>query len=125
MSSLQHKSMRGESIIEFAIVLPVLLGFLIGIMDIGRVIWAQATLDRAVETAARCGAIDANNCPTLAAVQTYAASHSYGLTVPVTDFVATTAACGVNVVASYPFTFYIPGITPGALTLSATSCYPT
>ncbi len=44
--------------------LPVLLLFLLGIIDTGRLLWTYATLYRASEAAARCAAIHAANCTT-------------------------------------------------------------
>ncbi len=44
--------------VEYGIILPVLLMLMLGIIDTGRLIWTQTTLDRAVEAAARCGAVN-------------------------------------------------------------------
>jgi len=104
--------------------LPVLLMFVLGIMDVGRLIWTQTTLNRAVEAAARCGAIDTVNCGTLAKVQTYAVTQAYGLIISSSAFTVSAASCGVRVVASFPFVFVTPYIATGSLTLSATACYP-
>ena len=50
---------RGTAAIEYAIVLPVLLLFVLGIMDTGRLLWTYVTIYRATEAAARCAAIAA------------------------------------------------------------------
>ncbi len=50
---------RGSTAIEYAIVLPVLLMFVLGIIDAGRLLWTYVTIYRATEAAARCAAIKA------------------------------------------------------------------
>ena len=44
---------RGQAMVEFAIVLPVFLAMLLGIVDFGRVIWATNSLSNAAAEAAR------------------------------------------------------------------------
>jgi Flp pilus assembly protein TadG len=115
----------GVVMIEYAILLPALLLFVLGIMDVGRLIWTQTTLDRAVEAAARCGAIDTNNCGTLTKIENYAVTQAFGLVISSSAFTASTASCGIQVVASFPFVFVTPYIKSSTLTLAATACYPT
>ena len=47
------KSERGQSLVEFALVVPVLLLLLFGIIDFGRVFHASLTIDHAGREAAR------------------------------------------------------------------------
>ena len=54
--------------------IDVLLVLLIGLIEAGRLIWTQTTLDRAVEAAARCAAVDTVQCGTASAVQKTASS---------------------------------------------------
>jgi Flp pilus assembly protein TadG len=122
---------RGAAAIEFAIILPVLLLFLLGIMDTGRLLWTFATLHRASDAAARCAAIQAAGCTTSSGTQSYAAAQAWGLTVLASAFTVTTPACGTQVAASYTFTFVIPWFyvvppfgNPNSIPLTATSCYP-
>jgi Flp pilus assembly protein TadG len=119
-----RRQTRGAAALEFALVLPALLLFLLGIMDVGRLVWTQATLDRAVEAAARCGAIDTSACGTATAVQSYAAGQAFGLTVASSAFVVIHATCGLKVSVSLPFTLVIPWIPTSELTLTASACYP-
>ncbi len=44
---------RGQALVELAIVLPVFLVLLMGIFDLGRVIWAQNSLENAAREGAR------------------------------------------------------------------------
>ena len=56
---------EGSVAVEYGLVLPAMLLFTLGIMDAGRLLWSDITLTRATEAAARCGAVDQTNCPTL------------------------------------------------------------
>jgi len=121
-------SERGAAALEYGLILPVLLLFIIGIMDVSRLLWTYTTLTRATEAAARCGAIDMNNCATTAQIQARAVNESWGLTVTTLAFAPAAATCGLQVVGTYSFEFVIPalvGASPlGTITLNATACYP-
>lgn len=117
---------RGSAAIEYALILPAVLLFVIGIIDTGRLIWTYTTLSRAAEAAARCAAVDTTQCGTVAQVQSYAASQAFGLTIDTGAFTVTTADCGIQVKGAYDFTYAIPAFTKdfGTITLTATACYP-
>jgi Flp pilus assembly protein TadG len=123
--------MRGAVAIEYAFVLPVLLLFVLGILECGRLFWTYTTLYRATEAAARCGAVDATLCATAAEIEAYGVTQAYGLTITASAFTAATASCGMQVTASFPFTLVIPWVTVGTpsgsfniITLNPTACYP-
>lgn len=40
VSLMLHKKVKGQSLVEFALVLPILLMLLLGIIEEGRIIWA-------------------------------------------------------------------------------------
>lgn len=52
LKRMTRRGQRGQSLVEFAIILPVFIMLLVGIFDFGRVVWAND----AVATAAREGA---------------------------------------------------------------------
>jgi Flp pilus assembly protein TadG len=127
---------RGSVAVEYVFVLPVLVLFLLGIMDTGRLLWTFTTLHRASEAAARCGAITGKgtgyDCTTSSGTQNYAVAQAWGLTVTASAFTVSTPACGTQVAASYNFTFVIPWFSwfytvapSNSITLTATACYPT
>ena len=118
------RSERGVVAIEYGIILPVLLVLVLGTIDTGRLLWTQTTIDRSVEAAARCGAVNSIQCGTTSQVQAYAVAEAYGLKIASSAFTVSTKACGVQVAASYPFTLLIPWIARTQLTLKATACYP-
>ena len=98
---------------------------MLGLMEFARAIWTQATLDYAVEAAARCAAVDLRNCGTAAQTQQYAVTQAPGLSVPASDFAVTTQTCGVQVTANLPYAFLVPALLPYSPTLSASACFPT
>jgi Flp pilus assembly protein TadG len=116
------RSQGGATIVEFALIAPPLLILLLGIMEAGRALWTQNALNYAVEQAARCASIDANNCGTATQVAAYAANVA-GADFGATAFAVSTSACGHVVDASYPLTLHIPFVGT-ALTLTAHSCFP-
>jgi Flp pilus assembly protein TadG len=115
----------GSVAVEMAIIVPVVLAFTVGLMEFGRAIWIQATLDYAVQSAARCGAVNAASCGNASQTQAYAVTRAVGLTLNPSTFTVTAAACGMQVTASLPFQFAAPGLLPYDITLTASACYPT
>lgn len=119
---------RGAAAIEYGLIAPALLLFVLGLIDTGRLFWSYSTLNRAVAAAARCGAINTTVCGTAAQIQSFAVSEAWGMTLDAAAFTVSTQSCGVRVVANYDFTFVTPGfnyIAPlGTVTLNATACYP-
>ncbi len=117
-------SRRGAVAVEFAIALPLVLLFVIGLLEFGRLIWMKTTLDYAVEAAARCAAIDAALCGSAGETESFAVSAAAGLPVDAGNFAVAEAQCGVLVSGSMPFSFAVPALFPFSLTLSAEDCYP-
>lgn len=117
-------SRSGATAVETALVLPFVLLFLFGLTEFGRAIWTKATLDYAVESAARCAAINATLCGTTVQTQNYAVSRAGGLTLAASAFTVTTPACGKQVSASLGFAFAVPNLLPYTITLHSTACYP-
>ena len=119
---------RSAAAVEYGLILPAVLLFIIGIIDVGRLLWTYTTLNRAVEAAARCGAINTVDCGTTALIQSRAVAESWGLTVTTSAFTVSKPACGLQVAASYDFVFAIPalaGASPlGTITLGPVACYP-
>ena len=119
----------GATAVETALVLPLVLALLFGIIEVGHLLWTVGALNMAVEDAARCVSVSnvstppATPCDTLAHMQTYAAGRAWGMSVPLTTFTLSTPACGYEVTASYPYT-PIVGYIPLSMTLSATACFP-
>jgi hypothetical protein len=62
-----HHRRRGQSLVEFALVLPLFLVMLMAVVDVGRAIWAQNSLASAAREGARFaivhGGSDTTLCP--------------------------------------------------------------
>jgi hypothetical protein len=101
---------RGAVAVEFALLLPVLLLLIFGIIDFGRAINDQITLTQAAREGARLAALGYST----AAVTTRAQSAAIGLspvpTVTVTSSCPVGAGVGVDAVVkvSYTFSFVTP-----------------
>jgi Flp pilus assembly protein TadG len=97
---------RGAAAVEFALLLPMLLLLLFGLIDFGRALNAQITLTQAARVGARMAALGEANV----ASQTQAAATGLsGVTVTVTACPADSGpSSDASVEVSYPFTFITP-----------------
>src|SRR5215469_4110163 len=114
----------GTSALEFGLLLPFFMSIMFGVVQAGQAFWTQNALQHAVDMAARCATINSTTCGTPSLTQTYAATQAYGLTFPTGTFVATAAACGNQVTATYSFSVIVTAWFPASINLSARSCYP-
>lgn len=119
---------RGTAAIEFAIVLPVLFLFAFGLIDLGRAVWTQTTLDYAAQAAARCAAIGTsctNQTSGLAGVTVSVAT----ATITTSGSTTTCTASNSNVnaeraVATASFTYFMPLLSHFSGQFNASACYP-
>jgi Flp pilus assembly protein TadG len=117
------RSRSGHSAVEFAFIAPAMLMFILGIGEVGRVMWLQNALDYAVVGAARCMSNSPSTCSTASQAQSFAASQS-GAGFDTSVFTVTSASCGNKVSATYPVELEIPFVNLSA-TLTSQACYPT
>ena len=117
------RSRSGNAVVEMAFVLPAVLMFILGIIEVGRVMWLQNALNYSVVETARCISNAPNTCGTAAQAQSFAADQA-GAGFDSSVFTVTTASCGNQVTASYPVTLAIPYVNLSA-TLTSQACYPT
>ncbi|MEH7352858.1 TadE/TadG family type IV pilus assembly protein [Neobacillus drentensis] len=106
------KSENGQSLVEFALILPVLVMLLFGIVDFGRAFHAYLTIDHAGREAARAASIGKDN----AAVKLIAKNRatSIGLKEDWVDVSTTSRTPGteVQITITYPFNFITPVLGP-------------
>jgi hypothetical protein len=128
---------RGQTLVEFAVILPVLVLVLMGIFDFGRAIYAFNTISNASREAVRLGIVDQN----VTLVENRALDHapSLGLTAGDVDIVfrqpngsaavcaaPIAIACDVEVVVRYRYQAATPliGNIVGVINMSSTSRQP-
>jgi TadE-like protein len=70
------RGQRSQAIVEFAIVAPVLLLLLFGIVDFGRIIYLYVTLNQAVNEGARAAVIASAPLPNNGSVETAVRNHA-------------------------------------------------
>ncbi len=123
---------RGATAIEFALLAPVFLLLLFGILEVGRLVWVKQVLTETAYSAARCAALAAP-CKAASDVQGYAAARAlrWGLKVDagLVDYTASTACDGnagmVQVTVSYSFASPLSGFLPALpATVQAHGCFP-
>jgi hypothetical protein len=69
-------SERSQSMVEFALIAPILILLLFGVIDFGRLIYTYATLNQAVNEGARTAIRDSAVLPSNADVQTAVRQHA-------------------------------------------------
>ena len=121
---LSLKDRRGVAAIEYALILPVFLTLVFGIIDISRLMWFQISIQRATAIAARCGAVASSSCISDAQIGSTAAISAPGIKLKASEFTVVRGTCGVKVNAAVPFTFISAFVGLPARTLKASYCHP-
>lgn len=121
---------RGQSLVEFALVLPILLILLLGLLDFGRAVSAYNSVSNGARTGARVAVVDQNPDAITAAVE----SEAFGLAEvdvefddnPESDPVCPRIGCLIEVKVSTDYTPATPiiGNLVGPFTVSSTSRMP-
>lgn len=133
MTLARLRSRRGSELVEFALIMPLLLFIVFGIVDFGLAIYDKAIVTNAAREAARAGIVFAPARLTAGEIQTvaqqYCATNLVTFGTPAPPAVTVTGAGGASgnelrVVVSYTYTWgIIPGFMPlgSGLNLTATS----
>lgn len=115
------KSEKGQSMVEFALIVPVLVLLLLGIMDFARIFHAYLTIDHAGREAARAASIGKD----AATVTSIAMDQGSSIGLKATHVTVSTGSSGTNatIKITYPITFLTPliGNIVGPLTLKDTT----
>ncbi|MDN3019727.1 TadE/TadG family type IV pilus assembly protein [Paenibacillus sp. BSR1-1] len=114
------KSEKGQSLVEFALVVPLLILLLFGIIDFARIFHVYLTMDHAGREAARAASIGNDDTSIRTTAVNDAAS--IGLTADKVAISSGSRASGSNVTITitYPITFLTPviGNIVGSITLT-------
>lgn len=118
------RSTRGATAVEFALVAPVFLLFVLGIIDFGRLFWVKNMMQYATEQTARYAMVTPS--ASLGALETYADDVAGGMVDGITFTAATETIDDIDyrtISASYSFEFMMP-LIGSTLALSAKSRTP-
>jgi Flp pilus assembly protein TadG len=117
-----RRDQRGTTAVEFAIVAPALILFLIGTMAVCLALFLVGSLHFAVEDGARCASVKTTICSDGPTTVAYTQSRYLGPNVsPI--FTYATAACGNSVTGSITYTMDV-GLKQFVIPISATACFP-
>lgn len=131
----QIHSSQGQSMVEFALIIIVLVLMLMGIFDLGRVIYYNFVLNNTVHEAARaaiiCGGVSTTNCSTTdATAKSNAVATTVGVPITTSDISISPSSRAhgstVTVTATTSFTPITPFIAriiggSGSITMNARS----
>ena len=117
-----HRDLGGATALEYALVLPVFVLLVLGSISAATLGLTIASMNYAVEEAARCSAVKKPACLTPTATATYARTRYMGPSVsPV--FIYTAAGCGNTVTGTATFKLnLVPAFH--SVPLSTSACYP-
>lgn len=120
-------AVRGQSLVEFALILPLLLLMLMGVLDLGRAVAAYNSVSNAARSAARVAIVDQN----ADVVEQAANEEAFGLVPLIVDFDPNANSddpCEINVCAvwvevSYEYVPATPIVSNivGTITVSSES----
>jgi Flp pilus assembly protein TadG len=113
----RHRDERGAALVELAFVLPILVLFVFGIVELGRAYSARIELTAAVREGARAVALGDDGV-----AATKAGAPGLDLNAPGTSITANTCApstTNAEVSVSYPFDYTIPLVRSATWTLKA------
>lgn len=119
-----RRSTAGAAAVEAALVLPVLLAFTFGVLDLSRAMMVQNSLQYATDAAARCAAINTTACGNEEAIKAYAARQIGQFHISANAFAVASPACGKQVSATYSFQSVLKGFVRFSPILTARSCHP-
>jgi Flp pilus assembly protein TadG len=70
---------RGQSLVEFALVFPLFMLLVFGLVDLGRLVYANNALAEAAREGARWGSVQARSALALDAIETYTVDRIAGI----------------------------------------------
>jgi Flp pilus assembly protein TadG len=114
----------GATALEFGMVALPLTTLIFGVVEVGMVIRAKASLTYAATSAARCASINALTCGTADKLKSYAVTQTHGLDIETSAFTLSTDTCGKKVTATMPLSVNLHSVLPTGLSLTVAACYP-
>ena len=121
---------RGQSLVEFALALPLLVLLLVGVFDLGRAVYASNAVSNAAHAGARVAIVNQNQADIVTAAASKAvAVEPIAVSAPAYDCPPTNAP-GVGCLVSVTVTYQYAAATPlidritGPITISSTVTMP-
>ena len=123
---------KAAAITEFALVAPIFLMGMFGIIETSRLLWTKQTLDEVAYATARCMSVS-TSCTTAATQKNYAVARAsrYGLKIlaanvtPTANTTCNALPTANRIVVSQSFNSVMAGFVPGfPASMTATGCYP-
>jgi Flp pilus assembly protein TadG len=122
------KNNRGATAVEFALMALPVFTLIFGIMQTAWIVWVDNLLHAAVDTAARCGAVNSTTSPCGGSGSTNMINTATVVFEPVSSSSATftiNSSCGGSGLnGSYNISIGVGGLGVN-ITVTAKSCYPT
>jgi Flp pilus assembly pilin Flp len=112
----------GTSAVEFAIVGPVFIALVVGILYICLSLFLIGSLHYAVEEGARCASVRTNVCSDKSSTEAYAKTRYFGPSSPLFIY-NYPSGCGHTVTGSLNYTIEL-GLKQVTIPVSATACFP-
>jgi Flp pilus assembly protein TadG len=120
---LRHmwREQRGTTAVEFALVSPVFIAMVLGLLALCLCLFLIGSLHYSVEEAARCASVRTTVCTDASTTIAYAQSRYFGPSTPTFSYAA--ATCGNSVTASINYVAQL-GLTQVTIPFSASACFP-
>jgi Flp pilus assembly protein TadG len=117
-------SQKGQSAVEFAIVVPLLVFMLFVVADFGRIFFVSVAVKNAARAGAQWGSQSVSNASNVTSMQV-AACDDYGLSTTRAAFATSTCKTTLNPTASECTCVSPPGALTACSTISSTYCKDT
>lgn len=107
---------RGAAAVEMAIILPLLMLILFGIIDFGMIMYSREVITNASREGARAGIVQSATKPGVGAIQAIVTNYLTGTGIDPNAVTINVAGAGLtnpnilNVTVTYPYQFFAPGI---------------
>ncbi len=117
---------RGAAAVEFAILLPVLMLILFGIVDFGMIMYSREVITNASREGARAGIVQSATKLTTGQIQAVVTNYLTGTGINPGTVTTTVTGAGLtapntlDVTVTYPYNFFAPGILGLGTTITLT-----
>jgi Flp pilus assembly protein TadG len=117
--SIRRRSSRGQSLVEFALIFPILILVIVAVFDVGRLVFAYNTITNAAREATRFGIVDQTD--TLIKAEAVSQSTSLGIPAanvvvdfcnPITSVCTTTRPTNLDALVRVRVSYSWTAITP-------------